>query len=282
MTPAAGRPAPAAAGRSTWTVRACGNDPLAPSAPGAGTEGAANYPAGGARSTRRQRPLPARRPDELDAPARGRGPARRGQLPVRACRRPAGGRLRRRRLPRAPRAAPRRVRPGPAHRPRDHRPGRATRARSASSGSCSGPAPCVTISGPTATPRSSRCGPSPPAIPKTLAPLGPIETLAPDAPPRPIAAGQPLWLEPARRDGRALPHAGHRSLHRPGPARARWPAETLRFTFYATAGRFVPPETPASSLRRPPRPSGCPSNPVPAARRRRLPLDPAAVGASRR
>jgi hypothetical protein len=35
----------------TWTVRACANDPAAPTAPGAGTEGASNYPAGGARSS---------------------------------------------------------------------------------------------------------------------------------------------------------------------------------------------------------------------------------------
>jgi hypothetical protein len=35
----------------TVSLRACANDPLAPSAPGAGTEAAGNYPAGGARSS---------------------------------------------------------------------------------------------------------------------------------------------------------------------------------------------------------------------------------------
>jgi hypothetical protein len=35
----------------TFTLRACANDPLAPSAPGSGGEAAGNYPAGGARSS---------------------------------------------------------------------------------------------------------------------------------------------------------------------------------------------------------------------------------------
>jgi hypothetical protein len=40
------------AGRTLdFSVRACANDPRAPSAPGAGAEASGNYPAGGARST---------------------------------------------------------------------------------------------------------------------------------------------------------------------------------------------------------------------------------------
>ena len=35
----------------TWSIRACANDPSAPVAPGAGTEASGNYPAGGARNT---------------------------------------------------------------------------------------------------------------------------------------------------------------------------------------------------------------------------------------
>ncbi len=232
---------PAGGGRPvTWTARACGNDPLAPSAPGAGTEGAASYPAGGARSTVGSARCPP--PGPTSWPLLPEGETR-----------PAGASFRFA-LTASQLAAAFAADVFPGHLGRPHGgfdlglPIALEITARAGNESAVGikrvvfwPGPLRADQRPNRNPQILEVRTFAARDPRSLAPQGPIELLAPDAP-RPIAAGEPLWLEPA--GATAEPYLTPVIDRFTDQVKlAEIPAETLRFSFFATAGRFVPPET---------------------------------------
>jgi hypothetical protein len=252
LDPAAGTPIPpitftalvvdpAGGGRPlAFTVRACANDPSAPSAPGSGSEASGNYPAGGARSTVGSARCPADGPASWTLPvavaAGPDGPTFTVQLAAEQLKaafeadvfpglsgRPHGGfdlglpitveltvAAGAERVVALKRVLFWRERLGESQRP-NHSPVigevRAYAERD----------------------------------PVTLLPTSPAEPLAPDAP-RALFVDQRLWLEPA--GAQAEPYLTtviDRFTDETRPHQVA--AETLRYQFFATAGKFEPWET---------------------------------------
>jgi hypothetical protein len=224
----------------TFTARACANDPLAPSAPGAGTEGAGNYPAGGARSTVGSARCP---PD---------GPTSWTLVPADDAR-PAGAPLRVA-FTAAQLAAAFAVDVFPGHLGQPHGgfdlglPIALEITGRAGDETAVGikrvifwAAPLREDQRPNRNPQVQEVRTFADRDPHTLEPIGPLDTLAP-AQPRLLPADQPLWLEPL--GAQAEPYLTRTIDRFTDQAQLREvAAETLDYTFYATAGRFDPPRT---------------------------------------
>jgi hypothetical protein len=221
-------------------VRACANDPRAPSAPGAGMEASGNYPAGGARSSVGSARCP------------GDG-ATSWSMPVAVTAGPAGLgftlQLSAEQLRAAFQAD---LFPGPLGKPHGGfdlgLPITVELAASA------GPEQAVAIKRVIFWPQRLRDDQRPnrnPAIaevttyaerdPQTLLPVGARQVLAPDAPATVFVDEKP-WIEPAGAEAEPYlttvvdRYTDEVSVH-------EVPAETLRFQFFASAGKFDPWET---------------------------------------
>jgi hypothetical protein len=224
----------------TWTVRACGNDPLAPSAPGAGTEGAAGYPAGGARSTVGS----ARCPPP--------GPTSWSLLPDGETR-PAGASLRFA-LGATQLAAAFAADVFPGHLGKPHGgfdlglPISLEFTASAGDERVVGLKRVVFWAGPlregqqpNRNPRILEVRAFADRDPETLSPREPVEVVAAGQA-QVLAPGQTLWLEPAGAE--AEPYVTRVIDRFTDEVRLQEVAsETLTFAFYASAGRFVPAQT---------------------------------------
>jgi hypothetical protein len=229
---------PAGGGRPlSFSVRACGNDPFAPSAPGAGTEGAGNYPAGGARSTVGSARCP---PD---------GPTSWSLVPQAA----AGASVRVAFSPEQL-AAAFAADLFPGHLGQPHGgfdlglPISLEVTARAGDETATGikrvifwAAPVREDQRPNQNPRIGEIRLYFERDPVSLAPLGLVETL-PAGEPRRVLGDQPLWLEPT--GAQAEPYVTAVIDRYTDQVRAQdVPAETLRYAFYATAGKFDPPQT---------------------------------------
>jgi hypothetical protein len=232
---------PAGAGRPvTWTVRACANDPLAPSAPGAGAEGAGNYPAGGARSTVGSTRCPPEGPTSWPLLAKGDY-------------RTVGGSIRFVLTP-DQLAAAFAADVFPGHLGQPHGGFDLGLPITLEVNAVAGRETALGIKRVVfwqAPLRPDHRANSNPLIlevrvfgerdPLTLDPIGDMEVLAADSP-RPLLADQSLWFEPAG----VLAEAYVTSVVDRFTDETRLqdvPAETLRYAFYATAGKFLPPVT---------------------------------------
>jgi hypothetical protein len=232
---------PAGGGRAvSWTVRACGNDPLAPSAPGAGTEGAANYPAGGARSTVGSARCPAPGPTSwllmAEGETRAAGTSFRFEI--------GAGQL----------AAAFAADVFPGHLGKPHGgfdlglPIALEVTATAGDETVVGLKRVVFWAGPlregqqpNRSPRILELRTFGDRDPDTLEPRGPVEVLAPGQP-RALQAGQTFWVEPTGAE--AEPYVTRVIDRFTDEVRLQEVArETLTFAFYASAGKFVPPET---------------------------------------
>jgi hypothetical protein len=223
----------------TFGVRACANDPRAPNAPGAGAEASGNYPAGGARSTVGSALCPADGPTSWAMPvAVTSGPTGFGfPLPLTAEQLGA--------------AFQSDVFPGPMGKLHggfdlglpinvqlDVAAGdeRATAIKRV----IFWPRRLRDDQRPNQNPVIARVDTYPARDPITLSPIGTREVL--DETPRPVRADQRLWIEPAGAVAEAYlttvvdRFTDETRLH-------EVPAETLRFQFFASAGKFEPWET---------------------------------------
>jgi hypothetical protein len=230
---------PEGGGRAaTFTVRACGNDPLAPSAPGAGTEGAGGYPAGGARSTVGSARCPADGPTSWSVVAEPQAAGSTAMVTLSAEQVAAAfaGDL------------------FPGHLGQPHGgfdlglPISLELTVRAGDETVAGikrvvfwPAPLRPDQRPNENPRIGEVRLFFGRDPVSLDPTGPLEPLAADAP-RVVGADQEPWLEPSGVQAEAYV----------APVIDRFtdqvkvqevPAETLRYAYYATVGSFDPPET---------------------------------------
>jgi hypothetical protein len=231
---------PAGGGRPlTWTLRACGNDPLAPSAPGAGTEGAGNYPAGGARSTVGSATCPAEGPTSWQIMPEGESRA-------------AGASFRFALTP-SQLAAAFAADVFPGHLGKPHGGFDLGLPISLEVRATAGEETVVGIKRVVfwaAALRPDQVANRNPHIlelrcypdrdPRSLDPLGPVELLTSE--PRVLRAGERLWIEPA--GAVAEPYPTTVIDRFTDEVRVREvAAETLTYAFHATAGRFVPPQT---------------------------------------
>ncbi len=222
----------------TFTVRACGNDPLAPSAPGAGTEGAGNYPAGGARSTVGSALCP---PD---------GAVSWSPVPEPQ---PAGSRAAvTLTAEQVAEAFARDLFPGHLGQPHGGfdlglpislevtvRAGQETAV--GIKRVVFWPGPLRADQRPNTNPQIAGVRVFSARDPQSLDPAGLIEPL-PEDPPRVLSADQELWLEPT--GVQAEPYVTAVIDRFTDEVRLQdVPAETLRYAYYATAGWFDPPET---------------------------------------
>jgi hypothetical protein len=221
----------------TFSVRACGNDPFAPSAPGAGTEGASNYPAGGARSTVGSARCP---PD---------GPTSWSLAPDVA----AGGSVRVTFTPEQI-AAAFAADLFPGHLGQLHGgfdlglPIALELTARAGSETAVGikrvifwPAPLRPDHRPNRNPRIGTVRLFFERDPISLDPAGLVEQLPPDSP-RAVIADQTFWLEPTEVE--AEPYVTAVIDRYTDQVRTQdVSAETLRYAFFATAGKFEPAET---------------------------------------
>jgi hypothetical protein len=232
---------PAGGGRPLQlSVRACANDPQGPNAPGAGNEAAGNYPAGGARGTVSSTRCPAEGPTSWTVPA-AVSPVAEGfaftlQLTAEQLRA----------------AFEADVFLGPQGKP--HGGFDLGLPIDVELTATAGSERAVAIKRVIFWRQKLRADQRPnanPVIgevdtyfdrdPTTLLPIGPREPLAPDSP-RTVFTDQRLWVEPA--GAQAEPYlttvvdrfTDQAVLH-------EVPAETLRFQFFATAGKFDPWET---------------------------------------
>jgi hypothetical protein len=230
---------PAGNGRALeWAVRACANDPAAPSAPGAGTEAAANYPGGGARSTVGSARCP---PD---------GPTSVALTP----RRPFTGGPVSVRLPRGLVTAALASDLFPGHLGRLHGgfdlglPINLELEVRAGDETVVGlkrviiwPAPLGPEHRPNRNPVTTRLRSFRERHPTTLEPQAPITEMV-DPVLVAVQAGHPLWIEPVGAE--AEPYLTTVVDRLTDEAKVvAVPAENLRFSFFATAGKFVPAET---------------------------------------
>jgi hypothetical protein len=230
---------PAGGGRPlTVAVRACANDPRAPSAPGAGTEASGNYPAGGARSSVGS----ARCPAADSATSFAVQPAAPLGTPLMF--RPTRAQL----------AAALETDVFPGHLGRPHGgfdlglP--ITLDLNVQAGGDSAAAvkrvvfwmaPVRADQRPNRNPVITEVAAFPDRDPVSLEPRGAVTPLPPGERRR-VQTGSTLWLEP--RGAEAEPYVTavvDRATDEARPQEV--PAETLRFSFYASAGKFVPPET---------------------------------------
>lgn len=234
---------PAGAGRPlSLAVRACANDPAAPSAPGAGSEASGNYPAGGARSSVGSMRCPADSATSWTLPLDGGAGARPGDVPFTV-------RLGPEQLRAAFEAD---VFPGPnGHLHGGFDLGLPVIVDLTVSAGGEQVAVIKRVlfwrerlrddQRPNRSPVITELRTYPERDPVTLTPIGATELVAPDAP-RPVFAGEPIWFEPA--GAQAEPYltriidrfTDETHLH-------EVPAETLRYNFFATAGEFAPLET---------------------------------------
>jgi hypothetical protein len=224
----------------TFTARACGNDPLAPSAPGAGSEGAANYPAGGARSTVGSARCPPDGPTSWTLVSENDA-------------RPAGTSLRVA-FTGTQLAAAFAADVFPGHLGQPHGgfdlglPIALQITGWAGDETAVGikrvivwAAPIRADQRPNRNPQVQQVRTFPDRDPHTLEPSGPIDTLAAGEP-RPLPADQPLWLEPLGAE--AEPYLTRTIDRLTDQTQVREvDAETLDYAFYATAGRFDPART---------------------------------------
>jgi hypothetical protein len=224
----------------TWTARACANDPLAPSAPGAGTEGAGNYPAGGARSTVGSNLCPPEGPWSWSIHPAGDYST-------------LGGSFRFVLTPEQI-AAAFAVDVFPGHLGQLHGgfdlglPISVEVTARAGEETALGikrvvfwPAPLRPDHRPNDNPQILEVRLFSERDPDTLEPAGDTEIL-PEDHPRPLPAGQPIWFEAT--GVVAEPYVTTVVDRFTDEIRIQdVPAETLRYAFFATAGKFVPPET---------------------------------------
>jgi hypothetical protein len=230
---------PAGGGRPlTIAVRACANDPRAPSAPGAGTEASGNYPAGGARSSVGSARCPA-----------GDSPTSFAVLPEAPLGTPIVFRPTRAQLAAALEAD---VFPGHLGRPHGGFDlglpitlDLTVQAGADSAGAVKRvvfwAAPVRPDQRPNRNPVITDVHAFPDRDPVSLDPRGEVAPLPPQQR-RVVPVGSKLWLEP--RGAEAEPYVTAVIDRQTDQARPQdVPAETLRFSFYATAGKFEPRET---------------------------------------
>lgn len=235
---------PAGAGRPVaFTARACANDPRAPNAPGAGAEASGNYPAGGARSTVGSALCPPDGPTSWTLPPPA-AIADGAQLTLRLS------------VDQLTAAFMADVFAGPS--------GRLhggldlglpiTVELTANAGSESTAAIKRVIFWRQSLRADQRANSNPVITDVrsfadrdriTLEPIGPVATIAADVPVA-VTTDHPIWIQPA--GAQAEPYLTTVLDRETDQAVVHEvPAETLRFQFYATAGKFVPNET-ASEL----------------------------------
>jgi hypothetical protein len=232
---------PAGQGRPlSGAIRACANDPAAPTAPGAGTEAAANYPGGGARSTVGSARCP---PD---------GPTSMALVPLG----PFNGRPLPVRLPRSLVDAALASDRFPGHLGRWHGgfdlglPINLEVEVRAGDDVVVGlkrviiwPAPLGPEHRPNRNPVTTMLRTFRDRDPHTLEPRGPVGAIDPVL--TAVLAGRPLWIEPLGAE--AEPYLTTVIDRLTDEAKVvAVPAENLRFSFFATAGKFVPAETTSS------------------------------------
>ena len=229
---------PAGAGRPhTLAIRACANDPGAASAPGAGTEAAGNYPGGGARQT----------VGSVRCPADG--PTSVALLPPA----PWNGAAQAVRLPRALIDAALLVDIFPGHLKEWHGgfdlglPINLEVTVQVGAETVTGikrvifwKAPLSANHAPNRNPVISHLRMFHERDPATLEPQAPITTVDPVL--TSVLAGQPVWIEPV--GAQAEPYVTSVINRLTDQVQVvEVPAENLRFSFFATAGKFVPAET---------------------------------------